>query len=206
LKINQELADELQANLPFRSPRGRPVVYEGFRSHFWDKTVRGMNGCDGIPFTPHDLRHAHASSLLQHGADLVTVKDRLGHSNISITSRYLHALPSAGQVALDALDKALDRSKQHPGLAKQSDRRTKGPTTPDDDHSAKRKRDHGSTIEPGAEIERLTRLTEEMRQVWGRDDHDAPWNEEANEPQARAVATVNLPITLHQDVSQQIHY
>jgi len=50
----------------------------------------------------HDLRHAHASWLLAGGADLKTVMDRLGHTQISTTQRYLHALASADDTALEA--------------------------------------------------------------------------------------------------------
>jgi site-specific recombinase XerD len=35
----------------------------------------------------HDFRHAHASWLLAGGADLKTVMDRLGHSQITTTQR-----------------------------------------------------------------------------------------------------------------------
>jgi site-specific recombinase XerD len=55
-----------------------------------------------------DLRHANASWMLANGVDLVPVKERLGHSNISITSRYLRAARRAGR-ALAALDTALGR-------------------------------------------------------------------------------------------------
>ncbi|MFG1998367.1 tyrosine-type recombinase/integrase [Spirillospora sp. NPDC048911] len=36
-----------------------------------------------------DLRHAHASWLLNSGADLQVVKERLDHASISTTERYL---------------------------------------------------------------------------------------------------------------------
>jgi len=38
----------------------------------------------------HDLRHTNASWLIAAGADLVTVRDLLGHSSLSVTSRYTH--------------------------------------------------------------------------------------------------------------------
>lgn len=41
----------------------------------------------------HWLRHAHASHALERGANVVDVKDTLGHANIATTSIYLHARP-----------------------------------------------------------------------------------------------------------------
>jgi integrase/recombinase XerD len=50
----------------------------------------------GHVLSPHWLRHAHASHALDNGAPIHLVKESLGHSNISTTSRYLHARPNQG--------------------------------------------------------------------------------------------------------------
>jgi len=48
----------------------------------------------GVPYvTPHWLRHSAASHALDHGADLATVRDQLGHSSLAVTSVYVHARP-----------------------------------------------------------------------------------------------------------------
>lgn len=63
----------------------------------------------GIPdFHPHKLRHSSASIAITSGADVVSVSERLGHSDTAVTLRmYAHAnqesIRRAGQIVRDAL-------------------------------------------------------------------------------------------------------
>ena len=85
----------------------QPTSRNTFRTKVWRPAVLASE----LPTTVrmHDLRHAHASWLLAGGADLKTVMDRLGHTQISTTQCYLHALDSADDTALEAFRRTRDR-------------------------------------------------------------------------------------------------
>jgi integrase/recombinase XerD len=75
----------------FVTVRGQRAGEAMTREMFWHLIKRYALVADiKVPISPHTLRHAFATHLLNHGADLRAVQMLLGHADISTTTIYTH--------------------------------------------------------------------------------------------------------------------
>lgn len=82
----QLIADGVD-DVVFPSRRGQMMT----RQTFWHRIKRYATRANiGVNISPHTLRHAFATHLINHGADLRVVQLLLGHSDLSTTQIYTH--------------------------------------------------------------------------------------------------------------------
>ncbi len=86
----------------FLGQRGTPLVATSVR-RLLDKYVAKVGSA--LKISPHTLRHSFATHLMNHGADLRSVQELLGHENVATTQIYAH-------VSQERLKEVYDRT--HP--------------------------------------------------------------------------------------------
>lgn len=78
---------ELGGAGPWQDEAGEPLFRPMSVSQAWRRLARRH----GIQARLHDLRHAHATDLLEKGAHIRELQTQLGHASVTTTERYTHA-------------------------------------------------------------------------------------------------------------------
>ena len=98
----QELSDYIQSRyMPDADERLFPVT----KSYLSHEMIRGCKNTDVKKIRIHDIRHSHASLLINQGCDALMLADRLGHEKVSTTlNTYSHLFPHKQQELVHSLE------------------------------------------------------------------------------------------------------
>lgn len=98
-----EILKEQQAN----SEKWLFGSYRPYNENTLTKVFNKVSNDSGLPkIRIHDLRHSHATYLINNGINIVAVSKRLGHSNINTTlSTYTHLLENTEKELINLLNK-----------------------------------------------------------------------------------------------------
>ena len=102
----QELCVHASSSYLFINKKGEPIQRDDFY-HILEKIVQKSGLKKHV--TPHTLRHTFATHLLENDADLRSIQEMLGHSDISTTTIYTHV---SNHKAVDEYMKLHPRSQK----------------------------------------------------------------------------------------------
>ncbi len=90
-----------------KNGRGGPLRYQSVQQRW-----AGYCQAAGVRATIHQLRHAHATELVNDGVSLATIRKRLGHKNLQTTTRYANQTDATADAELRAWRRRRDRHTQ----------------------------------------------------------------------------------------------
>lgn len=87
-----------------KNGRGGPLRYQSIQQR-WARYCAAA----GTTVTLHQLRHAHATELVNDGVSLATIRKRLGHKNLQTTARYASQSDATADAELRARRRRRDQ-------------------------------------------------------------------------------------------------
>ena len=100
--ICQELSDYIQSRYMLDADERLFPVTKSYLSH---EMIRGCKNTGVKKIRIHDIRHSHASLLINQGCDALMLADRLGHEKVSTTlNTYSHLFPHKQQELVHSLE------------------------------------------------------------------------------------------------------
>ena len=98
----QELSDYIQSRYMLDADERLFPVTKSYLSH---EMIRGCKNTGIKKIRIHDIRHSHASLLINQGCDALMLADRLGHEKVSTTlNTYSHLFPHKQQELVHSLE------------------------------------------------------------------------------------------------------
>ena len=98
----QELSDYIQSRYMLDADERLFPVTKSYLSH---EMIRGCKNTGAKKIRIHDIRHSHASLLINQGCDALMLADRLGHEKVSTTlNTYSHLFPHKQQELVHSLE------------------------------------------------------------------------------------------------------
>lgn len=98
----QELSDYIQSRYMLDADERLFPVTKSYLSH---EMIRGCKNTDVKKIRIHDIRHSHASLLINQCCDALMLADRLGHEKVSTTlNTYSHLFPHKQQELVHSLE------------------------------------------------------------------------------------------------------
>jgi integrase/recombinase XerD len=91
---------------PLKNGDGQPLRYQTIQARWAAYCAKA-----GVTCSLHQLRHSHATALVQDGVSLATIRKRLGHKHIQTTLRYAEQSDAAADAELRQRRRTLQRTR-----------------------------------------------------------------------------------------------